>query len=359
MLQSFLTVGQQILTLYLLLVVGFVLGKVKLLDDRASVALSSLVMYVVSPCMMVVAFQRPLEHTALHNFGVVTGVSAVLHVVFIAAAMLLIHDRDRERQNCLRFAAVFSNCGFMGYPLMAALLGSIGVFYGSAYVIVFTILSWTWGVYVITGDRSQLRLKPLLNPGVISVVLAMALYLGQVTVPEPLMVPINYLADLNTPLPMLVVGYQLSHANFKAALQGISSWVTLVLRLLVLPLASLGICLALNVSHDLTLVLLIAANIALGSVNAFMEGTWDMMKFRNGCIKGGVVAASLIAVYYAGWLNPDLLVIEAEGQTVNLMTAVHIALLAAFTAYAVDVLKKLKDMLSTATPGKEEDHEQQ
>lgn len=53
MLQSFLTVGQQILTLYLLLVVGFVLGKVKLLDDRASVALSSLVMYVVSPCMMV------------------------------------------------------------------------------------------------------------------------------------------------------------------------------------------------------------------------------------------------------------------------------------------------------------------
>ena len=64
MLQSLLTVGQQILTLYLLLVVGFVLGKVKLLDDRASVALSSLVMYVVSPCMMVVAFQRPLEHTA-------------------------------------------------------------------------------------------------------------------------------------------------------------------------------------------------------------------------------------------------------------------------------------------------------
>lgn len=49
MLQSFLTVGQQILTLYLLLVVGFVLGRVKLLDDRASVALSSLVMYVVSP----------------------------------------------------------------------------------------------------------------------------------------------------------------------------------------------------------------------------------------------------------------------------------------------------------------------
>ena len=99
------------------------------------------------------------------------------------------------------------------------------------------------------------------------------------------------------------------------------------------------------------LVLLIAANIALGSVNAFMEGTWDMMKFRNGCIKSAVVAAALVAVYFAGYLNPDLMVVEVDGQTVNLMTAVSLAMLAAFTAYAVDVLKKLKDMLSTATPG--------
>lgn len=103
------------------------------------------------------------------------------------------------------------------------------------------------------------------------------------------------------------------------------------------------------------LLLLILANIGLGSVNAFMEGDWDMLKFRNGCIKGAIVAAALIAVYFAGWLNPDLFVIEADGQTVNLMTAVHIALLAAFTAYAVDVIKKLKSMLTTSTPGTEEE----
>ena len=93
------------------------------------------------------------------------------------------------------------------------------------------------------------------------------------------------------------------------------------------------------------LVLLIAANIALGSINAIIAGDWDKAKFRNGCIK--------IAVYFAGYLNPDLMVVEVDGQTVNLMTAVSLAMLAAFTAYAVDVLKKLKDMLSTATPGAE------
>lgn len=99
------------------------------------------------------------------------------------------------------------------------------------------------------------------------------------------------------------------------------------------------------------LVLLIAANIALGSINAIIDGEWDQTKFRNGCIKSAVVAAALVAVYFAGFLNPDLMVVEVDGQTVNLMTAVSLAMLAAFTAYAVDVLKKLKDMLSTATPG--------
>ena len=291
MLESFLTVGQQVITLYLLLVVGFALGKTKLLDDRASVAMSNLVMYVVSPCMMVVAFQRPLEHATLRNFGVVAAVTLLLHALFIAAAVLLVRDSDPQRQNALRFATVFSNCGFMGYPLMTALLGSIGVFYGSAYVIVFTVLSWTWGVYTISGDRGQLRLRPLvLNPGVISVVVAMALYLLQITVPQLLMVPIRYLSELNTPLPMLVVGYQLSHADFRAALRGAGSWAALLLRLVALPLASLGICLLLRLPHDLTLVLTIAAS-------APPAALLSMFSARFG--KDTALASSLVSVQTA------------------------------------------------------------
>ena len=185
----------------------------------------------------------------------------VIHGINILVSELVIRDRDPMRKSFFRFSAIFSNCGFMGYPVMTSLIGTIGVFYGSAYNVIFTFLSWTYGIYAITGDKTQLKLRPLLlNPGVISIVLALALYLLEITLPDIIMTPATYLSALNTPLPMLVVGYQLSHANFKAALQGISSWVTLVLRLVVLPLVSLGICLALRVPHDLTLVLLIAAS---------------------------------------------------------------------------------------------------
>ena len=261
MIESFLTVGRQIITLYLLMAVGFVLGKVKLIDDRGSLTMSNLVMYVVSPCMLLVAFQRPLEHELLHEFAISLGIALLLHAAFIVLSRLILREKDAHRRGLMLFSSVFSNCGFMGYPLMTALFGSIGVFYGSAYVVVFTFLTWTYGVFAMTDDRSQLKLRPLLlNPGVISIVLAMALFLLQITLPEIVMVPITYLSDLNTPLPMVVVGYQLSHADFRAALQGKSSWVTMGLRLVALPLASLGICLLLGVPHDLTLVLLIAAS---------------------------------------------------------------------------------------------------
>ena len=248
MIESFLTVGRQIITLYLLMAAGYVLGKVKLIDDRGSLCISNLVMYVVSPCMMLVAFQRPLERE-------------LLHAAFIVLSRLLIREKDAHRRSLLLFGSVFTNCGFMGYPLMAALFGTIGVFYGSAYVVVFTFLSWTYGIYAMTGDRSQLKLRPLfMNPGVISIVLAMALFLLQITLPEILMVPITYLSDLNTPLPMVVVGYQLSHADFRAALRGAGSWVSLLLRLVAFPLLTLGICLALDLDSRLTVITVIAAS---------------------------------------------------------------------------------------------------
>lgn len=255
---SFLTVGEQVLILFILMAIGFVLGKTGLIGEAGSKNMSSLVMYAVTPCMMISAFQRELISSDFHGFLTLLLMSLGIHAAVILLATLLVRDKDISRQRTLRFATVFSNCGFMGYPLMTAILGPIGVFYGSAYVTVFHLLTWTWGVFNMTGDRSRLKLRPiLLNPGVLSVVIALSLYLLQITVPELLMKPINYMAALNTPIPMIVVGYQLSRANFSAALKGVSSWVTLLLRLVVIPLLALGLCLTLGLPKDITTVIVI------------------------------------------------------------------------------------------------------
>ena len=260
MLESFLAVGTQVAILFLLVGIGFALGKLNKMDDRASLGMTNLVIYVVAPSMMIVSFQRPLESQSLRNFGIVIAIAIAVHLFSAVCSYPMIRDKDPERRHTLQYASIFTNCGFMAFPLQNALLGSIGIFYGSAYSLVFTVLGWTYGVYLLTGDKSKLGIKPILmNPGVIGSAIALALYLGQVTLPEIIFTPLEYMAGLNTPLPMVILGYQLSHADLRTAIRGVSSWVTALLGLIVTPVVALVLCLVLHVDAPVTIVVTIAA----------------------------------------------------------------------------------------------------
>lgn len=258
MLLALSTVSQQVLTLFILLALGFVLGKAKVITKEGSTGLVNLVMYIVTPAMNIYAFQQPYVKEDMRNFCIVGAAAAVSILVLAVLGRLFIHDKDPDRCRTLRFALQFTNCGYMGYPLLNAIIGPRAVFFGSAYVAVFNILSWSWGVYAITGERKMLQVrKMLLNPGVIGVAIALALYLLQIRLPDVIGTPLKYMAEMNTPLPMVIVGYQLSHANFKRALSGVWTWVTLGLCLIVSPLLTLGAVLALGLEPLIALVLVI------------------------------------------------------------------------------------------------------
>ena len=261
MLNSFLTMGQQVLILFILMGVGFVLGKINIIDDHSSRGMSNIMVAIVTPCLSIVSFQRPLDTTSLRNFGLVGLLSIVIHVLAFFLAPLVIRDKDPDRRAPLCFAVIFSNCAFMAYPLQQALLGSIGVFYGSAYVAVFNILMWSYGVYLMTGDRSRLKLRPmLLTPNILGVLIGLVLYLLQITLPPIIFKPMEFIASLATPLPMLVIGYQLYRTDLRRVLKSVNTWLSLVMRLVVMPLLMLGICLLLGTDKAVTIALVVASS---------------------------------------------------------------------------------------------------
>lgn len=94
---------------------------------------------------------------------------------------------------------------------------------------------------------------------------------------------------------------------------------------------------------------LIVAHIAIGSIRALIAREWKWKTFWNGVIKGAIVIFAFVAVWFAGWLNPALVVVEIDGQTVNLETAVSMVLLSGFTYYAVKVIKQLKEIVTQKT----------
>ena len=95
------------------------------------------------------------------------------------------------------------------------------------------------------------------------------------------------------------------------------------------------------------LLLLIISNIAIGSIQAAAAREWNTKTFLNGLIKGGIVIGAFVAVWFAGWLNPDLVVIETGGQQMNLSTAFYFILVMGFVCYAGKILVKLKEIVTT------------
>jgi len=276
MLASLLTVGQQIIILFILMAVGFVLGKVKMIDHRSSVVMSNVAMYAVTPAVLITAFQRDLVRDDLANFGQIVLVFTIVSAVAVTLSYLCLRGEAVERLRVFRFGVVFPNCGFMGYPLMTAILGPIGIFFGSACVVVFQLLAWTWGVFNMTGSAKALKLKPMLiNPGVLAVAAAMGLYLLQIRLPEVVLTPLTHLGNMNTPLPMLIVGYQLSQADFRTALQGRNSWLAMGLRLVAMPLAALGLCLALHANPTVTVVVVASSSTPAAALTSMFAAKFE------------------------------------------------------------------------------------
>lgn len=242
MLSNFFTVGEQILILFLLIAVGFVCGKKKMLTEKTVQEMTDFVLFIVAPCVIIDAFQRPFDAALSHSFfqAILFSTAAIL-IAFVLARFTL-HHEDKKRESVYRFAVMFSNCAFMGFPLEQALLGADGLFFGAATLVSFTVLTWTLGLYVMSRDKSLLSLKKLLiNPGIIGVVIGLALFFSSTALPHVVAQPVSYLAALNTPLPMVIIGYHLSRASILPILKDARTWITIGERLIVVPLIALGV----------------------------------------------------------------------------------------------------------------------
>lgn len=265
MAESFWTVAQQVLVLFLLIGVGFVCGKAGLLRESAVKCCADVVLYIAFPCVILQSFMRPFSPDMLKGLLLAALVSLLVHAGSIAAAQIVFRDKDEARRQVLRFCTVFSNAGYMALPLQQALLGETGVFYGAAYVAVFNIVLWSYGLLIMSGDKKALSGKKLaLNPGIIGLVLGLAVFVFSPPLPAFLTEPIRHLANLNTPLPMLIIGFYLAQTDLRRALRDGRAYVAVALRLVILPLASLGLMLLCGLRG----ALLVACTIAVSAPTA-------------------------------------------------------------------------------------------
>ena len=241
MFKEIITVGTQVVILFTLIGIGYICGKSRMFTETAVESLTAFMLMIVGPSAIIDSFCRTFDAQLLHGLVVVVIASLAAHAIGAALALTLVRAPDPSVRCVLRFGAIFGNCGYMGLPLLNALLGSIGMFYGAAYIIVFTAVAWTYGLVLMSGDRREISLRRLaVNPGLIGTAIGLVIFLCSVKLPNIVYQPIHYLAALNTPVPMVIVGFYLSRADLKSIWKKEVNYVGAFVRLVATPLLLLA-----------------------------------------------------------------------------------------------------------------------
>lgn len=288
MLASFYIVGTNVFVILILIIVGFMCGKIKIFSDEGIKSINSLMLNVVTPCVIINALQREFEMTLLINLLLSMGASVLAHAISYVLGLILIRDTDKSKRIIKRFAAVFSNCGFMALPLIEAICGSEGLFYGAGFLAVFNILVWSMGQYKYADGSGQIdRKKIILNPGVLSTLLGLILFFTSTTLPQLIISPMQFIAGLNTPVPMMIIGYTISKLDFKEYLNIKNEWITLLIRLVVSPSVLFIILYVCGMRGTLLTSTMISASAPIAAITTMFAIKFD---------KDSALASRLVAI---------------------------------------------------------------
>lgn len=201
----YVLVMKQLITMCLIALGGFIFAKIFKVEDSQQKVLSKLLLYFINPFMVVKSFNLEFNSDKLVQLGFVFAVALVIHLIMILIGFF------SSKEQVDRLVVCFTNCGFIGIPLIRGVFGDEGVFYLMGYLVVFNITIWTYGYYIMCGS---INLKKIItNPNIIAVIIGIAIFCSPWTLPEIIARPVIMIGDTNTAMSMLLIGILL--ANFK------------------------------------------------------------------------------------------------------------------------------------------------
>ena len=242
------------------MILAFICYKIKVINQEGNRTCSNLLLLGINPCLIITVYQTDYDARLVKGLLIAFVCAIISHAIAIVLVHFLVPEKNNPDYCIDRFAAIYSNCGFIGIPVVRSVLGNEGVFYLTAYMAIFNILTWTHGLGLLRGKFSLRQIKEgLTAPIFIATAVAVLLFFLQIRIPEPLLDSMNYVADMNTPLAMMIAGFSLAQADLKKILVKFRIYWICLLKLLVVPLATLLFLYFAKIDHAVAYTILIAS----------------------------------------------------------------------------------------------------
>lgn len=280
---------QQMIVLFLLMLIGFFCYKKEVITDEVSKKISAIVVNIANPAMILSGGMDGSSVIAGKELITVLIIIAVMYTVLVLLGQLMpkLLRVDLKSRGAYQAMTIFSNIGFMGFPVIAALYGNQALLYGALFTIPYNLLIYTYGVSVMEISRDEGKKEKkrfpwnrVLNTGVIACLVTMVLYFGRIPVPAFLKAVVTSLSNLTAPLSMMVIGASLAVIDLKKLFGDKRLLVFSVIKLLIIPVAGTFI-IKQFVNHEMIVgVCMVMLATPVGSMTAMLaqqyEGDYEM-----------------------------------------------------------------------------------
>ena len=229
-----MTVLLQVMTLFLLIITGFIAAKKNILDDRGLRGLNTLVLSFSQPALILHKMQMPTTPQLIIELAWVFVLTCATIAIAGVIAFRIFGKEEKNRRATLTVLSMVSNCGFMGYPVITATMGEDALIYAVMFVTAFNLMSWTLGAYFFGGRKAMQPQRLLTNPTIIAVIGGMALFLTGWTLPSFVNSALDMMGATTTPLAMFVIGARLISLR-REHLTDVKLLLVCALRLVIFP----------------------------------------------------------------------------------------------------------------------------
>lgn len=276
------------LVMVILALTGVMSYKTGIVDEKINKKLSDLVLTLFTPILLFTSFQKEFTPRLLSGLGVSVVLSVLSFMVIWCICKIVVQKQNRDYAAVEHVAIMYSNCGFIGIPMAQGIFGADGVFYMTAYVALANFLLWSHGIIVMSGKMDVKSLKKVFtSPTIIAIIFGVLCFFLQIRMPTIIEEPLEMIANMNTPMAMMVAGINIAQADLKHTFKKARLYWLSFVKLIVMPMVLIGLFYFLPVDNVIKTVMILASSCPVGV-------TGSLFALRYG--KDAVYASELFAM---------------------------------------------------------------
>lgn len=241
----------------LIMLLGFFLGKKKIIDTHTNKAIVNLLLLVFMPASLFAAFPSEYDQqtSSLFVSGLIAGFVVMFALIILSRIIFNKYIYKGELRFESQFALIFNNATFLGYPIISSTFGEQGIVPYCGFIIAFNIALFSYGVFLFERKiTKKLFIGIITNPNIIAVILGMLIFLSGIKLPDFLTSSVNFTGNATTALSLICIGFMLSHANFKKLIKKWRLIVTAAIQLIIGPLVAYFLLVALHFPQEVIVV---------------------------------------------------------------------------------------------------------